>query len=112
MFGLAGFRLKLPMGTRRQNEENVFCRFSLRDIREARAMRRAYLLVVAAVIVFAIFAPRSWLPRQPGRLTANDVVPVTSRSMDPLSAIIVRGVLIMGALWSLQARDNMRQGEI
>ncbi len=75
-------------------------------------MRRAYLLVVAAVIVYAIFAPRSWLPRQPGSITTGDVVPVTSHSMDPLSAIIVRGVLIMTALWSLQARDSMRQGEI
>lgn len=75
-------------------------------------MRRAYLCFVAAVILYALFAPREWLPRQPGKLSAHDVVPVTSRSMDPLSAIIVRGVLIMAALWSLQARDNMRQGEI
>ncbi len=75
-------------------------------------MRRAYLLFVAAVILYALFAPRSWLPRQPGKLTSRDVVQVTSHSMDPLSAIIVRGVMIMGALWSLQARDNMRQGEI
>lgn len=75
-------------------------------------MRRAYLLFVAAVIVYALFAPRTWLPRQPGSLTSRDVGQMTSRSMEPLSAIIVRGVMIMAALWSLQARDNMRQGEI
>lgn len=75
-------------------------------------MRRAYLCFVAAVILFALCAPRSWLPRQPGAFSSHDVAQITSRSMEPLSAIIVRGVLIMAALWSLQARDSMRQGEI
>lgn len=75
-------------------------------------MRRAYLFVVAAVILYALFAPRTWLPRQPGAMSSHAAASVTNRSMEPLSAIIVRGVLIMTALWSLQARDSMRQGEI
>ncbi len=75
-------------------------------------MRRMYLLLVAAAIVYALFAPRSWLPRQPRSDARHDVARLSSHSMDPLSAIIVRGVIIMTALWSLQARDSMRQGEI
>lgn len=74
-------------------------------------MRRIYLFLVAAAIVYALFAPRSWLPRQP-RENSGDVAQLATHGMEPLSAIIVRGVIIMTALWSLQARDNMRPGEI
>lgn len=74
-------------------------------------MRRVYLCVVALAIVYALFAPRSWLPRQP-RENSADVAQLTPHGMEPLSAIIVRGAIIMTALWSLQARDNMRPGEI
>lgn len=75
-------------------------------------MRRIYLLFVAAVIVYALFAPTSWLPRQPRTAASQNVAQLTPHGMEPLSAMIVRGVLIMAALWSLQARDNMRPGEI
>lgn len=75
-------------------------------------MRRPYLIFVATVILYAVLAPREWLPRQPGSNWSGDVAHMTNHSMEPLSAIIVRGVLIMAALWSLQARDGMRQGEI
>jgi hypothetical protein len=74
-------------------------------------MRRIYLCVVALAIIYALFAPRTWLPRQP-RENRGDVAQLLPHGMEPLSAIIVRGVIIMTALWSLQARDNMRPGEI
>ncbi|HET6424864.1 MAG TPA: hypothetical protein VFG20_14335 [Planctomycetaceae bacterium] len=74
-------------------------------------MRRAYLFLVALAITYALFAPRTWLPRQP-RENPADVAQLMPHGMEPLSAIIVRGVIIMTALWSLQARDNMRPGEI
>ena len=75
-------------------------------------MRRIYLLFVTAVIIYALFAPSGWLPRQPRCADSQDVALLTPHGMVPLSAMFVRGVLIMAALWSLQARDNMRPGEI